>query len=148
MSVKDIEEWPNYADMSKIRYLILGGVSDPLVFRSITQNIHFTSLELLDFGLSPTTMDIIDLLVSEVESLIEQLEPVTAFRFTGYLAPSILDKILQKHGPTIRRLTLNPHVSRSARPIESPISAIRSDEIRRIELPFFGLPEYLYPEYR
>jgi hypothetical protein len=142
MSVEDIQEWPKYANMSKIRYLILGDVSDPLVFRFLTQNINFASLELLDFGLSPTTMDNRGLLVSESESLIEQLEPLTAFRFSGYLAPSVLDKILQRHGPKMRRLTLNPNVTEGARRIGSPISAIRLDEIRRVES-YCPLLEYL-----
>ncbi|RFU32874.1 hypothetical protein B7463_g3470, partial [Scytalidium lignicola] len=133
MSLKDVDEWLKYVDMSKIRHLILGDVSDPLVFRYITQNIQFTSLESLDFSLSPTVVDTLDLLVSEVDSLIEQLEPLTALWFTGYLSPSILDKVLQKHGPTISRLTLSPHESRSTRLIKTPIPAIRSDEIRRIE---------------
>jgi hypothetical protein len=131
MSVKDIEEWPNSVDMSKMRYLILGDVSDPLVFQHLTQNINFAPLELLDFGLSPTTMGSIDSLVSEAESLLENLDLLTAFRLSGHLAPSIFDKILQQHGPTIRRLTLNPHASNSGN-IKSPISAISSDEIRKV----------------
>jgi hypothetical protein len=131
MSVRDMEEWPNSVDMSKMRYLILGDVSDPLVFRYLTQNINFASLELLDFGLSPTTMGSVDSLVSEAESFLEKLDLLTAFRLSGYLAPSIFDKILQQHGPTMRRLALNPHASNSAN-IQSPISAISSDEIRKV----------------
>ncbi|KAH8819158.1 hypothetical protein F5884DRAFT_743582 [Xylogone sp. PMI_703] len=134
ISVKDIEEWDKYVDMAKIHYLILGDVSDPLVFRSIGQKIHFTSLTRLDFGLSPTTVQMADSLASEAKAFIRLLQPLREFRFTGYLTSPILDSILERHGATLLRLTLNPEGSAGRNVyIKSPIPKIRPEEIEEIE---------------
>jgi hypothetical protein len=130
MPLVDLRDWPEYTDLSKIRSLMLGDISDPLVFRYLALNAKFVSLELLDFGLSPTSVNR-DSLISESNFLMEQLKPLTEVRFSGYLTPSVLNKILQRHGPTMRRLTLNPYAGETR--IEPPISTIRSDEILMVE---------------
>lgn len=130
MPLEAIQEWPKYTDLSKIRSLILGDVSDHLVFRYLALNVTFVSLELLDFELNPTDVNR-DWLVSESESFMEQLKPLTEVRVSGYLTSSILNKILQRHGRTMRRLTLNAHCG--GKPMGPPIPRIRSDEILMVE---------------
>ncbi|KAL1981338.1 hypothetical protein VTN96DRAFT_2779 [Rasamsonia emersonii] len=130
MKLDDIREWPKYTDLSKIRYLMLGDVSDPLVFGYMTQNVRFASLETLDMGLKPTTNNR-DLLVSELESLMEHLEPLKEVRLAGYLTASVLDRILQRHGPTLRRLALHPY--KHVYGPQPSLSTIRSEEVRKIE---------------
>lgn len=108
MTLEDIQTWPKYTDLSKLRCLILGNVSDPLVFRFMTQNAKLTSLTRLHVGLQPTTNNY-ESLISELSSFLEHLEPVDEIVLEGPLTSSVFDETLKRHGPTLHRLAVHPY---------------------------------------
>lgn len=87
---------------------------------------------MLDIGLHVTTNNR-DLLVSEPGSLMENLEPLEDVCFSGFLVSSVLDKILQRHGPATHRLALCPEKNQGPRTLQAPLLTFHLEEIQKIE---------------
>jgi hypothetical protein len=103
MSLGHLEKWSEHLDMSKLRYLLLGEVTDVRVFKFMTDDINLSSLEMLGVE----TEDL-----SGLQSLLEHLSPLKEFRLLRsgvpfHLPDSLLVKIFQRHGAALRRLTLD-----------------------------------------
>lgn len=130
MSLNDIQSWPRYTCFSKLRFLNLGRVSDPLVLRSIIQNVKLTSLISFRVSLEPTSNNH-GPLIHELESLLEHLEPLEEIGLAGSLSNSIFHKAIERHCQTLHRLAINPY-QHAYRP-QPWLEAIGPEEIRRIE---------------
>lgn len=96
-------ELSRYTDLSKIRHLDLGQVVDPQILAFMNQSLNFDSLETLCMNLSPTRGTDQQLMTSLYESLLERLPPLLGIRLGGCLTYHLTDKVLQRHGPTLRR---------------------------------------------
>ncbi|KAH8701018.1 hypothetical protein BGW36DRAFT_375398 [Talaromyces proteolyticus] len=99
----ELLEWSHCIDLSKIRYLILGQVSDRQVINSVART-KFTSLEMLD--VLPT-----DATASEIEHMMDCLPPLKDLRLVCNIPFSSMEKVLQRHGPTLRRMTIHHRMS-------------------------------------
>lgn len=137
MSLEHIQEWSAHTDLSKLRFLMLGEISDPRVFAYMTR-IDFACLETLDITLSPT-QETRDLVLESATSCIQRLEPLQGLRVEGYLTSAFLDKVLQRHGQSLRRLAL---LGQPGANVDSSLSKIRAAEILKIEMHCHAL-EYL-----
>lgn len=121
VGLKELSKWAEYVDLSYLRYLNLGSIADPrAVDFLVSEKVLFTSLETL--GIQVTQLP-----PSKLESLINRLEPLKDIRLTTdqplyspsgankraptmKLSISSLKVVVQRHGPTLRRLTLDPVV--------------------------------------
>ncbi|KAB8263930.1 hypothetical protein BDV32DRAFT_146233 [Aspergillus pseudonomiae] len=130
VSVEDIAKWSNCTDMSKIRYLRLGGVSDPQVFEHLTQSVKSMSLDLLGLAVY-LNHNANEQLLYALECLLEQLIPLKEFSLRGCFRVSILDKLFHRHGPTLRKLDLYP-LLRSTGPWNE-ITTVDSEVFRTIQ---------------
>lgn len=114
--------WAKHTDFRSLRRLTLGGGyrrmydhgMDGNMMRWIVQNCSFPQLKALRVRLD-RGQDTFEWpnYAGDAISLFRAFEPLDELSLTGPLEPEILDAILSRHGPTLKKLEL--------RPIEDPI---------------------------
>lgn len=110
-----LRSWANHTDFGNLRQLALGGGydrddnvgMDDEMMEWIAQNCSFPRLKTLDIRLKRN-----DWLVEKPNYadsaivLFRAFEPLDELSVVGPLEPKILDAILSRHGPTLRKLSL------------------------------------------
>lgn len=125
VSLEGLTTWFRCIDSSHIRHLGLGVIEDPRILGYLlSKEVKFTFLEMLE--IQPA-----EPLTAMLASLMDHLQPLKDNRFTGEglskpsFPLSLLNKVLQRHGPTLRRLTLNRAIgSEGIRLLESLCSRL------------------------
>ncbi|KAF3404883.1 hypothetical protein DPV78_003096 [Talaromyces pinophilus] len=107
MEPDDIKEWVACVELCIIRKLMLGNVSDPKVLSYLTDKVGSLSLETFGITLAPTREE--QFLVHKSTLLIKDMNYLREIHLAGcYLSDSLVDKVLKRHGPTLRRMILSP----------------------------------------
>lgn len=96
----------NHTHLSKIRHLRIGTVVEPQILRFMNERIHLDSLEVLELYLHPERGADQHLMISMFESLSERVKPLKEIYSGGCITHTLLDQLLQRLGPTLRRLYL------------------------------------------
>lgn len=118
MELNDIKEWSACVELSSIRKLMLGNVSDPKVLSYLTDNVGSLSLETFGMTLRPTREE--QSLVHKLTRLIKDMNCLREIHLAGcYLSDSLVDKVLKRHGPTLRRMILSPFYGFGSREIQT-----------------------------
>lgn len=123
MHLNDMKEWSNCVDLTQVRNLVLGQLSDPQVLSHLTDTVGPMSLETFDITLAGVTDE--QSLIHELTRWVNGLGHLRELRLAGFpMSTSLVEKILIRRGPGLRRLTLCPS-------LESEL--INSDDIKKIE---------------
>lgn len=107
MSYENLLRWFKCIDLSSIRHLNLGAIEEPRTFdHLVSEGVTFSALETLEIRIIQTSE-------SKLQSLMGHLQPLKDIRLTKgssstQLSIPLLKKIVQRHGPTLGRLTLEP----------------------------------------
>ncbi|KAI9931060.1 hypothetical protein MW887_010717 [Aspergillus wentii] len=105
ISMERLEKWSQVTDLSKLQSLTMDRVSNPFL-SLVTETAAFTSLEKLSmtFGFPRDNEHIQPL----AETFFESLPPLKTLRLHRFIGVPLLQKILERHGPSLRELLFKP----------------------------------------
>jgi hypothetical protein len=102
-----LDIWNQHTDLSKLRSLVLSNVSDAGALMNATVVSRFKSLERLAMHLCRKGNDVD--FIPAVEMFFDCLSPLTTLRLYGSVDASLVTKILERHGSTLRELLLKQY---------------------------------------
>lgn len=110
-----LRSWAKHTDFGNLRHLALGGGyklehnvgMDDEMMEWIAQNCSFPRLKTLDIRIERNDMWVEKPNYADnAIALFKSFEPLEQLSVAGPLEPKILDAILSRHGPTLRKLSL------------------------------------------
>ncbi|KAI9934107.1 hypothetical protein AWENTII_000473 [Aspergillus wentii] len=106
MSEKQLNQWSRSTDFSKIRSLCMGAPRKPsdLILAS---NMEFLSLEKLAIDLQVSCRD--ENYQVATKMFFDSLPPLKTLRLRGMMNMTLIQHILEKHGPSLQELYLHQH---------------------------------------
>lgn len=97
-----LQEWKKYANLSTLRSFSWSNITDPEVLIYASENLKFDSLETLEIYLGVWRPD--ENFMTAVGMFLDSLNPLIALRLYGVLDTSLLVRIGERHGNTLREL--------------------------------------------
>lgn len=153
-----LRTWAKHTDFGNLRQLALGGGykvennvgMDDEMMEWIAQNCFFPRLKTLDIRLERNDMWVEKPNYADnAIALFKALEPLDELSVVGPLEPEILDVILSRHGPTLRKLSLRstecPYVASNSRQRQDVPMVFRKEHISQIQTQCPALQELTVP---
>ena len=134
-----LQMWARRTDFSSLRHLALGGGYgcenkrlDGEMMENIAQNYRFPRLKTLCIRLERRNVQGVErpVFANNAVALFRSLEPLDELSVSGPLEPEILDAILDRHGLTLKKLSIRPFeqeffVGNDANPRGGPMTFTR-----------------------
>lgn len=97
-----LDEASRHTDFSELESLDLHSIIDDDIPRALASTYSFRGLQNLYVTIANSLSE------GVVELMFESINPLTYLKIKSHLGPSIIEKILMRHGPTLQGLALLP----------------------------------------
>lgn len=97
-----LDEASRHTDFSKLESPDLHSIIDDNIPRALASTYSFRGLQNLSVTIANSLSE------GVVKLMFESINPLTYLKIKSHLGPSIIEKILMRHGPTLQGLALLP----------------------------------------
>ncbi|KAJ5463007.1 hypothetical protein N7475_007951 [Penicillium sp. IBT 31633x] len=117
-----------YTDFTKLQSLDFGHIDSDFVPGAIVSQKLFPNLQSLSIVIGNSLSE------HTTQSMFELINPLIYLKIRSYLGPSLIEKILIHHGPTLQELVLLPRTGSGVAPAVMPVGGCPEQVLRYAEL--------------
>jgi hypothetical protein len=118
-SIAKIQDWAKHTDFDKLKHLVIGGGQNKRTcgitgeaMEWIARNLSFSNLKTLFVNLHRNDYENSNPHYSEnAISFFQAIDPLEELTINGPMEPQIMEAVLIQHGPTLKKLRLEPYES-------------------------------------